>query len=216
MTNPYLTEKEFVNPNKNNPNWYKKNIGGMWEKIGKLQFNFLIRQGLQPKDYLLDIGCGSLRGGIHFINYLEPKHYYGIDLLQNLLDAGKNEINKNNLNNKKAVLKQMEFFEFKILKQKFDFAIAQSLFTHLPLNDIIHCLINVEKVLIKKGKFYATFFENKKNKFYLKPISHFYQNRKKDKFLTFLNKDPFHYHFETFGLSKVNGWFLELCSCGFR
>ncbi len=38
-------------------------VGGMWEEIGRLQFEFLRARGLKPSHRLLDIGCGSLRGG---------------------------------------------------------------------------------------------------------------------------------------------------------
>lgn len=38
-------------------------VGGMWDEIGKLQFEFMVKQGLKPHHKFLDIGCGSLRGG---------------------------------------------------------------------------------------------------------------------------------------------------------
>ncbi len=41
-------------------------VGGMWEEIGRLQFVFLVEKGLQPHHEMLDIGCGTLRGGRHF------------------------------------------------------------------------------------------------------------------------------------------------------
>ena len=38
-------------------------IGGLWDEMGKHQFEFLQSKGLEPQHKLLDIGCGSLRGG---------------------------------------------------------------------------------------------------------------------------------------------------------
>ena len=35
--------------------------------------------GLQPSDKFVDVGCGALRGGRHFIEYLENGNYYGLD-----------------------------------------------------------------------------------------------------------------------------------------
>ena len=49
---------------------HREYVGGMWELIGKLQFNFIVGQGLKPENCFLDIACGPLRGGIHFIPYL--------------------------------------------------------------------------------------------------------------------------------------------------
>ena len=45
-------------------------VGGLWDELGLLQFQFLLEMGLKPSDCLFDIGCGSLRGGRHFIKYL--------------------------------------------------------------------------------------------------------------------------------------------------
>ena len=52
-------------------------IGGLWEELGQLQLDFMIREGLKPHHKLLDIGCGSLRGGIHYIRYLDVGNYVG-------------------------------------------------------------------------------------------------------------------------------------------
>ncbi|RLI53090.1 MAG: hypothetical protein DRO93_14110 [Candidatus Thorarchaeota archaeon] len=89
-----------------NPYWYRIAVGGMWEEIGKLQFDYLVKEGLEREDYFLDVGCGSLRGGIHFIRYLKPGHYFGIDINQRLLDAGKGELKRNNLIHKNPTLVQ--------------------------------------------------------------------------------------------------------------
>ncbi len=35
----------------------KRAIGGRWEEIGRLQFDFLVAEGLMPAHTLLDIGC---------------------------------------------------------------------------------------------------------------------------------------------------------------
>ncbi len=38
---------------------------------------------------MLDIGCGNLRAGWRFIDYLEAGHYYGIDISPDILMAAK-------------------------------------------------------------------------------------------------------------------------------
>ncbi len=68
---------------------HRRRIGGRnWEQRGLLQFEFLVAQGLEPGHSLLDVGCGPLRAGVHFVEFLEPGHYYGIDINETLLDAG--------------------------------------------------------------------------------------------------------------------------------
>lgn len=59
-----------------------------WEDVGRMQFEFLLREGLQPHHHLLDIGCGSFRGGRFVIDYLQEGHYFGIDREAQHLEAG--------------------------------------------------------------------------------------------------------------------------------
>lgn len=179
-----------------NPNWHRRAVGGMWDEIGKLQFNFLVEQGLKPGHFLLDVGCGSLRGGIHFIRYLEPEHYFGIDISKVLLAAGRFELRRYNLTHKNPILVQMDDFNFRSIHQEFHLALAHSLFTHLPLNSMIRCLLNIEKVLTSSGRFYATFFENPKGKFNLEPVVH--PRADGPDFETYFDKDPYHYDVSTF------------------
>ncbi|MET3698897.1 methyltransferase family protein [Bacillus oleivorans] len=180
-----LTESQIIN------NQHRDAVGGLWEEIGKLQFEFLVKNGLKPEHSLLDVGCGALRGGIHFINYLYTKNYYGIDINPFLMDAGIKELEKASLLEKKPYLLVNGDFQFDLFNQKFDFALAQSLFTHLPLNHIHRCLINISKVLKEGGKFYATFFETE-NKFALDGII------QSNEIVTYLDSDPYHYHFSVF------------------
>ena len=62
-------------------------IGGMWEEIGSLQLEFLKNMGLSPSNTLLDIGCGNVRGGRHFIRYVDSGNYTGIDIWPKWLEA---------------------------------------------------------------------------------------------------------------------------------
>ena len=143
------------------PDWHRKAIGLPWAELGQLQFDFLVGRGLKPEHYLLDVGCGPLRAGVHFIRYLEAGHYYGIDLHAELLAAGRDvELPRHGLVDKRPVLTVMADFDFRKLDRQFDFALAQSVFTHLPLNHIIRCLMRMEEALAPGGQFYATIYEN--------------------------------------------------------
>jgi len=179
----------------NNQPWRAK-VGGLWEQLGKLQFEYLVKNGLKPHHFLLDIGCGSLRGGIHFIRYLENGHYFGIDKDTQLLEGGKIELEENNLLVKKPVLKLDDNFDFVSLNQKFEYALAQSVFTHLPIIEIKKCIENAEKVLVNEGKFYATFFENYRKDDTNEPM--IIESDDGITFETFPDKDPYHYRFFEF------------------
>jgi len=194
------------------PDWHRRTIGYVeeWERHGQAQFDYLVSQGLQPHHYLLDVGCGPLRGGVHFIRYLEPGHYFGVEKNAAVLEAAREqELPRYRLQEKSPTLVAMENFDFPSLGQSFDYAWAQSVFTHLPLNSIIRCVMNIERVLVDGGKFYATFYENDRGKFDLDPI------RQSPQVTSHFDEDSFHYDFGSFewicegtslSVSYLGGW----------
>jgi len=135
-------------------------VGGRWEEIGRLQFDFLRARGLQPTHTLLDFGCGSLRGGLHFIRYLEPGHYTGIDISPEALAAGRQFLAQAGLEDRKPVLRLSHGLTFDdFSSQRFDFILAQSVLTHMPRQDIETLFAHVHKVMHPATVFYATFFD---------------------------------------------------------
>ena len=139
---------------------YRDYVGGKWKEIGSLQIEFLLKEGLKQTDCVYDIGCGSLRGGRHFIKYLDECNYIGIDKEDFLIKEGlKKEIGKELISIKKPTFITCENFNFNSIKRKPDIAIAQSLFTHLNINDLSLCLKNLREVVKINHRFYATFFE---------------------------------------------------------
>jgi hypothetical protein len=136
-------------------------VGGLWDVLGRLQFDFLLAQGLRPHHYLLDIGCGCLRGGVHFIRYLEPGHYLGIDKEPALLEAGvARELGRDLFESRRPRLLASADFDFAQFGQLVDFALAQSVFTHLPPPHIRACLGRLRPCTGPGGCFFATFFES--------------------------------------------------------
>jgi SAM-dependent methyltransferase len=158
----------------------------MWEELGKLQFEFLLTEGLSPEHYLLDIGCGSLRGGVHFINYLEPGHYFGIERSRELLAAGRLELRHAGVTDKRPKLVASAEFPFVTLEQSFDFALAQSVFTHLTFNAILRCLSEAARVLRPGGRFFATFFANPGPRLRIEPAVIDNSN-------VYVDRDPYYY-----------------------
>lgn len=139
---------------------HRRRAGRLWRRIGKLQLEFLVTQGLEPGSRLLDLGCGPLRGGVRFIKYLEEGNYYGIDINESLLDVGYDIELSVELRTKlpRDHLRVTDRFDCDF-GVRFDFALAHSLFTHIPLNDIRLCLHRVAAQMNVGGRFFATFFE---------------------------------------------------------
>ncbi|MCC6886911.1 MAG: methyltransferase domain-containing protein [Hyphomicrobiales bacterium] len=140
---------------------HRELIGGLWDEIGRFQFELLLRYGLAPDEFLLDIGCGSLRGGVHFVSYLQPARYFGVDLNPPLLEAGYAEIVNAGLKERlpRSHLVASGEFEFDLFAPTFDRALALSLFTHLPFNAVRICLERLAPKMKAGGILHATYFE---------------------------------------------------------
>ena len=141
---------------------HRQAVGGLWDEIGQLQLDFLVSQGLMPHHRLLDIGCGSLRAGVKLIKYLDAGHYAGADLHQSLLDAGYEiELAAAGLTHKlpRTNLAAEGEFDFSWCPMRADFALAQSVFTALPLNFLRICLERLPNFVVHGGTFFVSIFE---------------------------------------------------------
>ncbi|MGG6298287.1 class I SAM-dependent methyltransferase, partial [Leptolyngbya sp. AN02str] len=159
----------------------------------------------QHNRLLASLYKSALRGGIFFIQYLNPGCYCGLDINESLIEAGKLEVASANLEHKQPLLIVDDQFNASKAGIQFDFAIAQSVFTHLFTNHITRCLIETKKVLKPNGKLYATFFEAP-HAAHLQSIQHQPGNVS-----THFDKDPFHQSFDEMQhLGQLAGFQVEL------
>jgi SAM-dependent methyltransferase len=113
-----------------------------WLKLGQMQFDYLLRHGLEPGDRMLEIGCGNLRAGRLFIDYLDPGNYYGIDISPDILMAAQ----------------QVSDLKFGFLPDaQFTVIHAHSVFSHSPLEVIEECLAHVGRIMTPDAVFDFTF-----------------------------------------------------------
>ncbi|MBL1216991.1 MAG: class I SAM-dependent methyltransferase [Planctomycetes bacterium] len=141
-------------------------VGGMWEEIGQLQFDFLVNEGLQSHHTMLDLGCGTLRGGRHFIGHLNPGNYHGMDISPKALEFARLLVEVEGLTDKSPHLvlsedQNLQFNEF--ADQTFDFILAQSVFTHLKPEHIEECFAHIGRIMHEGSAFYFTFFQGDKH-----------------------------------------------------
>ena len=67
-------------------------------------FKQLIAQGISPNDTVVDYGCGTLRIGRPFIEFLEPDRYIGMDIDERILDAGRRSLTSELIVSKRPAL----------------------------------------------------------------------------------------------------------------
>ena len=181
-------------------------VGGLWDEIGRLQIDFLRGQGLRPGDALLDVGCGSLRGGVHFVAFLEPGRYYGIDKDAELIRAGLEiEIPRAGLAGRLSPdhLAVTDAFDGARFGVAFDVAWAQSVFTHLRAPEILRCLEQTARCVRSGGRFFASFFQCGEDP--TAPVTH-----APGGITTRHDQDPYHYRFRDLAaLTEGLSWRAE-------
>ena len=130
-----------------------------YDLIAAMTFNLLTTLGLRQHHSLLDVGCGSLRIGRLLIPYLNRGKYFGIEPAEWLVAEGI----KQELGETVVQIKRPTFFftdspeavvQAKVL---FDFALAQSIFSHCGLDLIRGWLSAVSRSLAQEGALIVTF-----------------------------------------------------------
>jgi SAM-dependent methyltransferase len=129
-----------------------------WLQIGQLQFDYATSHGLKPDMRMLEIGCGNLRAGRLFIDYLGPGSYYGLDISPDILLAAQDTIAEYGLAAKLPYLTLIKDLRLQFLPSgAFDFVHAHSVFSHSPVDVIDECFAHVGRVLAAGGFFDFTF-----------------------------------------------------------
>jgi SAM-dependent methyltransferase len=129
-----------------------------WLELGRLQFDYAVSHGLKPDMRMLEIGCGNLRAGRLFIDYLEPGNYYGVDISPDILLAAQDTIAEQGIAAKLPHLTLVTDLRLQFLPDaSFDFVHAHSVFSHSPIKVIDQCFAHVGRVMTADGFFDFTF-----------------------------------------------------------
>ena len=125
---------------------------GLWEVKRDFQIKFLLSRGLKPEHYLLDIGCGVLRGGVPIIKYLDEGHYYGAEKNAKRLSEGIKELSEAGQTGKNPHLTR----DYEAINIKFDYIWSFQVLIHLADEILNNTLSKVGYFLKDAGACYAT------------------------------------------------------------
>ncbi len=179
----------------------------IWSEHQQMQMRFLSSKGMSANSSVLDMGCGPLRLGVALIPKLTNGWYYGVDINENTLQAGRKVLIEHGVSNNRFSLICSDSFDTSEIKGSIDFAFSNSLFSHLSLNSILMCLKKIREVIATNGVYYSTFFMANDDE-WLNPISRKKWGREFD---TFPNKDPYHYSLNTLDcLADIAGYNMSL------
>ncbi|TJV53567.1 MAG: class I SAM-dependent methyltransferase [Mesorhizobium sp.] len=159
-----------IDPAKNLPagssDHYSAFVGppDQYDFMGATQFRLLCALGLREDHALLDFGCGSLRAGRLLIPYLKRGGYFGIDPNKWLIDdAIKDEIGEWLVRKKNCRFDYNDNFDSSVFGVKFDFVIAQSIFSHAGRAQVLKCLEGFRNNIEDDGIIAATFVVSENN-----------------------------------------------------
>ncbi len=134
-----------------------------YDFMGATQFRLLCTLGLRGFHTLLDFGCGSLRAGRLFINYLDEGKYFGIEPNKWLIEECiANQLGEDLIRIKKPHFDYNDKFVVNFDCQ-FDFIVAQSIFSHTGRDLVQTALSNLVAALKDDGIMVLTFVEGRQN-----------------------------------------------------
>lgn len=132
-------------------------LGGPKHKfvsVGRGQLEILLAHGLTADSCVLDVGCGSLRGGWWLINYLNAGRYFGIEPNTPVLDAGiEVMLGPVRVAEKRPSFSSTANFDFSVFGETFDFVIARSIWTHAARDHIRAMLASFQRCSTQEAVF---------------------------------------------------------------
>ncbi|CAH2055059.1 unnamed protein product [Thlaspi arvense] len=114
---------------------HHSNYGEPWAG-GRDVFEFLAESAnLKPSSRVLEIGCGTLRVGLHFIRYLNPQNFHCLERDElSLMAALRYELPSQGLLHKRPLIVRGEDMEFSKFGSgiTYDLIYASAVFLHMP------------------------------------------------------------------------------------
>jgi len=128
-----------------------------YDLIGGAQFSLAFAAGLRETHRLLDFGCGSLRAGRLFMQYLLPERYFGVEPNEWLIqDAVAREVGADLVALKRPTFRFDDDFQLRF-GVTFAYVIAQSVFSHAGAREVATSLTSFAEALEPSGLILATF-----------------------------------------------------------
>lgn len=141
---------------------YKNYVGApaQYQLMRDWQLEFLT--DLSEYDHtktFLDIGCGSMRLGAVLMPKLAPGKYIGLDMNQQMVEAGiQNECTELDLDKLQPEFIYTDCFDMSSIDEPVHMAWAQAVFNHLNLSTVKVCLTSLKTKLDPQGVFYSTYW----------------------------------------------------------
>ena len=119
----------------------------------------LIERGLLPEHVVVDFGCGSLRLGIHLMEYLHYGHYWGLDVTRTFIDIGMDLIGADRIAERAPHLYSIDAGSLAAAAAATpDFIIASSVLPHVPESEVESFLDRVVSMMTAEARALVQFW----------------------------------------------------------
>lgn len=120
--------------------------------------NMLRSWGMQPDDVCVDYGCGSLRIGAHIIEYLQPGHYWGLDVTSTFYEQGLQQMDPQVVQQKQPNLRVIDAASLNAARdQKPTYMLCVGVVSHIPPDELAIFFDQVFWIMNPDTKFYLKF-----------------------------------------------------------
>ncbi|MEO8976152.1 MAG: class I SAM-dependent methyltransferase [Casimicrobiaceae bacterium] len=144
---------------------YKAQLGGGtagWDRRGAFQLALLRHLGLSPQSSVLDVGCGPLRAGIHFLRFLAPGRYRGIDFNPSFVESAQQVMRQQGFAAQRARVSVLTDFDLRGLHERFDFVLCFSVLNHCSVAErarffeqVLHATRGAALLVVTHAGWYA-------------------------------------------------------------
>jgi ABC-type polysaccharide/polyol phosphate transport system ATPase subunit len=140
--------------------WHRMAVGGQWAAAGEWGAALLRKRGLDPGDYVLDVGAGSLAHAIHLLPFMDPHHYWGYEPDRSLFDAGVQiELIRAAVDPTLGQFVVNDTCDLSGIPYSFRHAIANSSFNRMDRALVGQCIAAVTRKLTPDGEFLVSWLE---------------------------------------------------------
>jgi SAM-dependent methyltransferase len=107
---------------------------------------------LEPRFRVIDYGCGTLRVGVHFINFLDKGNYWGMEPSPGMTEVGAELVGQELMAAKTPVLSGISENDIeRAADWGADFVFSVNVAFHIPPSEIERYLANLVRLTAKKG-----------------------------------------------------------------
>lgn len=141
---------------------YRAYIGpaSEYDLVSAMTFSLLAACGLRQHHSVLDVGCGSLRLGRLLLPYLNPGKYFGLEPNRWLVDDGiRFEVGPSFAQSRRPTFIYDTSLSSLAEDTKFDYVVAQSIFSHTAPDLLEQWLREISGVLSQQGILLATIIQ---------------------------------------------------------